>query len=58
MSVPLNNLLIMDTQIGMIYDADGGDGDGVPNPGESIEISVDIIKEKPIVKKILEIKIY
>ena len=45
MSVPLNNLLIMDTQIGVIYDADGGDGDGVPNPGESVEISVDIINE-------------
>ena len=45
MSVPLNNLLIMDTQIGVIHDADGGDGDGVPNPGESVEISVIIINE-------------
>ena len=45
MSVPLNNLLTMDTQIGAIYDETGGDGDGVPNPGEFIEISVDIINE-------------
>ena len=44
-SVPLNNLLVMDTQIGSIYDQEGGDGDGTPNPGESIEISVDIINE-------------
>jgi len=45
MSVPLNNLLVMDTQIGVIYDEEGGDGDGVPNPGESVEISVDIINQ-------------
>ncbi|MAQ43470.1 MAG: hypothetical protein CMG25_03170 [Candidatus Marinimicrobia bacterium] len=45
MSVPLNNLLVMDTQIGTIYDAEGGDGDGVANPGESIDIAVDIINE-------------
>ena len=45
MSVPLNNLLVMDTQIGTIYDAEGGDGDGVANPGESIDIALDIINE-------------
>ena len=45
MSVPLNNLLVMDTQIGTIYDAEGGDGDGVANPGESIDIGIDIINE-------------
>ena len=45
MEVPLNNLLIMDAQISGIDDQDGGDGDGVANPGESILLSLDIINE-------------
>ena len=45
MSVPLNNLLVMDTQFGIVHDYDGGDGDGVANPGESIDIAVDIIND-------------
>ena len=43
--VPLNNLLSMDTQISFVDDQVGGDGDGVPNPGEDVHISVDIINE-------------
>ena len=45
MEVPLNNLLIMDAQISGVDDQDGGDGDGVANPGESILLSLDIINE-------------
>ena len=43
--VPLNNLLLMDTQITSVDDQEGGDGDGVANPGENIYLSIDIINE-------------
>ena len=43
--VPLNNLLTMDTQIESILDDEGGDGDGISNPGESIELAIDIKNE-------------
>ena len=45
MEVPLNNLFIMDTQISGVDDQDGGDGDGVANPGENLLLSLDIINE-------------
>jgi len=45
MSVPLNNLLIMDTQIEGADDEEGGDGDGVANPGESIYLAINLLNE-------------
>jgi hypothetical protein len=45
MAVPLNNLLIMDTQIAGTDDQDGGDGDGVANPGENIYLSLNLLNE-------------
>ena len=45
MSVPLNNLLIMDTQIEGANDQEGGDGDGVANPGENIDLALNILNE-------------
>tara|TARA_B100000959_G_C14975085_1_gene621242 strand:+ start:395 stop:2677 length:2283 start_codon:yes stop_codon:yes gene_type:complete len=44
MEVPLDNLLNMDTQISDIIDF-GGDNDGVANPGENINLTIDIINE-------------
>ena len=44
MEVPLNNLLVIDTQISGADD-EGGDGDGAANPGEGIFLSLDIINE-------------
>ena len=45
MSVPLNNLLIMDTQIEGANDQESGDGDGVANPGENIDLALNILNE-------------
>ena len=45
MAVPLNNLLIMDTQIAGTDDQDGGDGDGVANPGENVYLSLNLLNE-------------
>ena len=44
MEVPLNNLLNMDTQISNVFDYDG-DNDGVANPGEGINLGIDIQNE-------------
>ena len=45
MDVPLNNLLIMDTQISGADDQDGGDGDGVANPGEDLYVALNLLNE-------------
>jgi len=45
MEVPLNNLLLIDTQISGVDDQDGGDGDGIANPDENIFLLLDIINE-------------
>ena len=45
MEVPLNNLLVIDTELSGVDDGDGGDGDGIANPGESIFLSLNIINE-------------
>ena len=44
-NVPLNNLLIMDADISGINDQNGGDGDGVANPGENISLSLNLSNE-------------